>query len=87
MWLLLIGQPLVLVCKPLSFFHFEVGGTWAHSKKNISPPLTHPMSFVSSNNIMCIKFFVTRLLPVDIFQITITEDGGTGAFLAYSFKS
>ena len=34
MWLLLIGQPLVLICKPLSFFHFEVGGTWAHSKKN-----------------------------------------------------
>ena len=36
MWLLLIGQPLVFVCKPLSFFHFEVGGTWAHSKKNFA---------------------------------------------------
>ena len=56
-------------------------------EKYFLPLLTHPMSFVFSNNIICIKFFVTRLLPVDIFQITITEDCGTGASLAYSSKS
>ena len=57
-----------------------------HTARKIFLPLPHPMSFVLVT-ILCVSIFVTRLLPVDIFQITITDDGGTGASLAYSFKS
>ena len=33
MLLFLIGHSLISICKPLSFFHFKVGGTWAHIRK------------------------------------------------------
>ena len=56
MWLLLIGQPLFLVCKPLSFFHFEVGGTWAHSKKNFDTK--NSTSSAPTELFLCLSGFI-----------------------------